>query len=136
MKLLAIRPDLVSKVWPFIAHWIDALNDKRESWWRMPDPKAACENRDAQLWLIWDSAAGRARGAVVTQITTDSARVAEVPLVAGDNMADWLHLLDDLEEWARAENCVAMIGYARSGWARMLKDKGWRERARLIERKL
>jgi len=136
LSLQPIPAEHVDRVWPGVAHWIDRLNAKREPWWRMPDPQRACRECDAQLWLIWDGEKKHPRGCVVTQITNDGARVAEVPLVAGDGMKDWLYLLDDLEHWARGEGCVALIGWARAGWARVLKDRGWRERTRLIERRL
>ena len=34
----------------------------------------------------------------------------------------WLHLLDGIEAFARAEGCDAMRIIGRKGWARVLKD--------------
>jgi len=123
MRLEPIFRHQVAAVWPLITQWLGALNERFPPWWRLADPQAKCESGHAQLWLIRDGEA--ITGAVVTQITTDSARVAEVALVVGEDMERWLHLIDDLEHWARREGCVAMIATAaRGGWARPNKRSG------------
>lgn len=135
MRLEPIPSYRAEAVWPSIQHWIDELNDRFPPGWQMANPMEACRARDAQLWLIRDDSA--TLGVLVTQITTDVARIAEVMIIAGDNMSEWLHLVNDLESWARAEGCVAIAGaVARDGWVRVLKDYGWRKRAVVIERRL
>lgn len=135
VRLDPITPGRVAAVWPHIAAWVESVAARFPPWARLADPKARCEARDAQLWLIRDG--GTIKGCVITQITVDNERVAEVPLVAGDDMASWLHLLDDLEAWARREGCVAMVSTAgREGWVRTLKNLGWQKVAVLMERRL
>lgn len=135
MRLDPILPHRIAATWPLIAHWLGALDDRFPPWWRLPDPRGKCESGHAQLWLIRDDSA--IKGAVITQITTDQERVAEVPIVVGEGMEDWLHLLNDLEHWARREGCVAMVSTAaREGWVRVLKTHGWQKTAVLMERRL
>jgi hypothetical protein len=135
MRLEPIFRHQVEAVWPLITQWLGALDERFPPWWRLADPKAKCRSGHAQLWLIRDDAA--IKGAVITQITTDAARVAEVALVVGEDMESWLHLIDDLEHWARREGCVAMIATAaREGWVRALKHQGWTSPGVLMERRL
>lgn len=135
MRLEPVPRDLVPPYWPRIAHWLEKLNDRYPPWWRLADPMARCISGHAQLWLIRDDKV--IKGVVITQITTDAARVAEVAVVAGEDMDSWLHLIDDLEHWARKEHCVAMIATAaRGGWAKVLRQRGWASPAVLMERRL
>lgn len=125
----------VAAVWPSIAGWVAEVADRFPLWAQLAGPKEACEVRDAQLWLIRDGET--IKGCVITQITVDNERIAEVPLVAGEDMESWLHLLTDLEAWARREGCVAMVSTAgREGWTRTLKAHGWHKVAVLMERRL
>lgn len=142
MRLEPIARHRLAAVWPLITQWLGALDERFPPWWRLSDPRGKCENGHAQLWLIvtHDFASGNTeaiKGAVITQITTDAERIAEVPVVVGEDMEDWLHLLNDLEYWARSEGCVAMVSTAaREGWVRVLKTHGWEKQAVLMERRL
>lgn len=137
MILAPVPSKSVAEVWPQVAGWIARLDARHAPWWRLKDPCKACMSRDCQLWLIWDERELKAHGCVITRITCDAAKVAEVPVVAGENMERWLHLLDDLEAWARREGCVAIISTAaRQGWVKVLKNRGWRRQAVLMERVL
>lgn len=135
MRLHPILSQDVAATWPLIEHWFPALSERFPPWCRMPDPKDACIARDAQLWLIRDGHA--IKGAVITRITVDNERVAEIPVIVGWDMESWLHLIDELEAWARREGCVAMVSTAgREGWVRILNGHGWRKVAVLMERRL
>lgn len=135
MRLHPILSQDVAATWPLIEHWIAGLAERFPGWCQMHDPKGACEARDAQLWLI--KSAREIKGAVITRITVDNERVAEVPIVVGDDMESWLHLLDDMEVWARREGCVAMVSTAaREGWVKVLNKRGWQKVAVLMERRL
>jgi hypothetical protein len=135
MHLRPIQRHQIATVWPQVEHWLARIDDRHAPWWRMVDPRGKCESGYAQLWLIQNGET--TKGIVITQITVDAERVAEVPVVAGVDMETWLHLLDDLEHWARSENCVALVSTAaRAGWVKVLKDRGWRKTAVLMERRL
>lgn len=142
MRLEPIAPYRLAAVWPLITDWLGALDERFPPWLRLTNPRGKCESGHAQLWLIvtHEFANGNAeavRGAVITQITTDSDRVAEVAVVVGEAMESWLHLLNELEHWARREGCVAMVSTAaREGWAKVLKGHGWEKQAVLMERRL
>jgi hypothetical protein len=125
----------VPRLWPVAARWVSVYNAKYPPRWRFTNAYEKCCDGHAQLWLV--RSADSVVGIVITQITTDAERVAEVPVVAGIDLEAWLHLLDELEAWARREGCVAMVSTAaREGWVRVLKNRGWRKTAVLMERML
>lgn len=125
----------VPRLWPVAARWVSVYNAKHPPRWRFGNAYEKCRDGHAQLWLV--RSPDDVVGVVITQITIDHERVAEVPVVAGIDLEDWLHLLGDLEAWARRENCVAMVSTAaRAGWVRILKDRGWLKKAVLMERRL
>jgi hypothetical protein len=135
MRLEPIPRDLVPPYWPRIAPWLKQLDERFPAWARMQDPMGKCMTGHAQLWLIRDGQV--IKGALITQITVDAERVAEIPVAVGEDMEDCLYVLDELEPWARREGCVALVSTAgREGWIRVLKDRGWRKTAVLMERRL
>jgi hypothetical protein len=74
-------------------------------------------NREMQLWLAPE-------GAMVTQIVTYPTGLKVVSLLlVGGTMRKWLHLLPQIEEWAKSKGCeVSEMSRGRKGWIKMLKD--------------
>ena len=75
----------------------------------------------ALLWLAWDGS--KVHAAAVTELhKTEWRKVCVIVGCGGTDMKLWLHLLDGIEAFARAEGCDAMRIIGRKGWARVLKD--------------
>ena len=74
-------------------------------------------NREMQLWLAPE-------GAMVTQIVTYPTGIKVMALLlVGGTMSKWLHLLPQVEAWAKAQGCeVSELPRGRKGWVKMLKD--------------
>lgn len=83
--------------------------------------RAKIASRDMQLWGVRID--GRTVGAVVTEVYGET---CAMPYVAGERIAEWLHLLSVIEAWAKANGCTRLEGNGRAGWERMLKRQGWR----------
>jgi hypothetical protein len=75
-----------------------------------------CVGGDAQLWLAWSD---HCEAAMVTRVNGE---VCLIAALGGKNMDRWLHLLSDIEAWAKAQGCETIRAYARKGWARKLRD--------------
>ena len=72
-----------------------------------------------QLWVIQKG--GQTMGACVTRLGVRPMRkVATVLYVGGVNMPDWLHLLEQIEGWAKAVGATRMEVVGRKGWKRVL----------------
>lgn len=74
-----------------------------------------------QLWVIGDE---HIRGVVLTELffAPSGKKVASIRAATGDAAEGWLHLLPELEQWAKSEGCHVVEAIARKGWARRLTD--------------
>jgi hypothetical protein len=128
-----VPPEHVHYVKAQIEHWInDAANSSR--YFTPEDVWAAIENRSAQLWLAW----GEIPEAVcVTQISnTSKGKHCSIWIMVGGNMACWVHLMTDLEAWAKREGCNLMRHEARAGWSKILKSRGYECPHLILEKEL
>jgi hypothetical protein len=74
---------------------------------------------DALLWVVADDL--KIVAAIVTQLEkTETKKVCTILACGGSNMRDWLHLIDKIENFARAEKCAAMRIFGREGWGAVL----------------
>lgn len=93
--------------------------------WTADDIKARLIDRDMQLWGVRKGT--ETLGAVVTETyDTAAGRVCAIPITGGDRLAEWLHLLPVIEEWAKRVGCVRIEATGRSGWERALRRQGYR----------
>jgi hypothetical protein len=134
MEIIAIPKERISSIWMHVEGLVRRVNEKREPWWRLQNPREKCENGHAQLWIAWDGKSVKA--IVITQITVDAEPVCELALCSGDGRDEWLPFLPVIEMWAKEQGCTALIGYARQGWSKVLAGQNFTERARLIEKRL
>lgn len=97
------------------------------------DPRYAVEDilRDvaedcAQLWQV-GFCSGRALALLVTRLVWYPRGCAfQIHLCGGENMAEWLHLLPELEQHARNLGCKFVELMGRRGWQRALPEYGFR----------
>lgn len=96
--------------------------------------RQACEAGKWQLWLAFDYEAAKKDpgnfGKHVDVVTVTSLsqyptglKIAEILLIAGRGKSEeWLHNIDNLKDWAAAEDCDRLQFIGRQGWRRMLGD--------------
>jgi hypothetical protein len=114
----------VDLVWPYLVGFIDAAVKATASVQSVERIREKIDARDMQLWAI--RRGSRTVGAVVTEIyDTAAGKTCGVPYLGGTGMVDWLHLLDQIEAWAKANGCVRAESVCRVGWERALKRFGW-----------
>lgn len=119
------------------AQFLEPLIAQSKTRWQLGDPIGLCSDEEGQLWLIWDSAAKKALGALITQIIANKDEKAlEVLALAGRDMERWLFLIAELEVFARAHSCTLMRAYARFGLKHALKSYDWKPRQVVLERLL
>ena len=53
-----------------------------------------------------------------------------VAALAGEGLGDWLGDLDTaLMDLAKDQDCVAVLGWGRPGWAKVMAQRGWQQQA-------
>ena len=87
----------------------------------------------AQLWHVMRGQ--NIQAIVVTVINTHPcAKDCMIWLCAGKDRKDWIHLLAQIEDWAKAHGCDAMIVRGRTGWEKVMKD--YKKTHIILEKKL
>jgi hypothetical protein len=92
------------------------------------------------LWIVFDE--DEPNVAVLTVYTTlrhytaTGITFVEITGIAGDQIHDALHLLDEIEEWAVGHDAQKIIVKGREGWVKLLKDRGYRKVAVVLEKEI
>jgi len=88
----------------------------------------------ALLWIVHSDGHGIEAATVTRLDLTEHSKVCTILACGGVKRSRWLHLLEEIEAYAKAEGCGSTRLYGRKGWKRALPD--YREIGIVMERKL
>ena len=132
VELVCVDPKQVQEFWPHVRSMLfGAVLRTKLSHTR--DVEAQVLDGSALLWLAWN---GRnIEAACVTALRrTDDGTVCIMLACAGRKRDRWLHLLERIEQYAKAEACISLRIFGRVGWERVLP--GYRKTAIVLEKEL
>jgi hypothetical protein len=132
LRIICVDPALVHSVWPLVADRIGAAMARGGIGAYAPVEESVLAGR-ALVWLATDGM-GIAAAAVTQLERTDRGLICVIVACGGTNMRRWLHLIDGIEEFARAEGCAATRIIGRKGWARVLSRGGFQTRPYRVRR--
>lgn len=119
-KLVCVDPERIYETWPHVEHLIRPAMI-RSGEMIVLDVLRNLASKRFLMWLIWDGE--EIAGSVITELAdTISGRICTIVFMGGKDRRRWLHLLKEIEDYARAEHCRAMRLYGRKGWKRVLRD--------------
>lgn len=132
-ELICIQPGtLTAAAWPSCRHMIERAILKTG----LSD--FALVERDVLeghqlLWLAMD---GKTIDAASTTklVTANGVKTCIIVACAGAERGRWLHLIEGIEAYARAEGCASVRIIGRKGWKRSLN--GYRSKYDIIEKGL
>lgn len=133
-RLVQIPGDAARRVAPLIRDRLASICERSGGSVTPESLLAQVESGRWQLWVIDD---GRAVAAVLItelMIQPSGRKTCAVVALTGSDSLSWLHLLDDLDAWARSEGCTHMQAMARRGWARRMPQ--WKMTHVMLERSL
>lgn len=132
-SLLCIEPGQhTAAVWPACRHMIErAILKTGLSDFALVE-KDVLEGHQL-LWLAWNGEAIEA-AATTKLATANGVKVCILVACAGEARSRWLHLLQKIEAYARAEGCSSVRIVGRKGWARILNK--YRPRFAIMEKEL
>ena len=108
--------ELVPSVWESVKPLIERAL-KRGSNYTIEQIHAGLLEKAMQLF-VWES--DKIHAALVTTIQNrDEQRWCLLLAIGGEKMDEWIHLLPNVEDWARELGCQQMRVYGRPGWARV-----------------
>lgn len=134
--LSAVPADRVASIWPQAEPELRRACNRSDGRYAVEDVLASLLTRDMQLWLSVDVGdSDRIEAVCVTEIVRyPQERRCGLVFCAGHRPARWLHHLDEIGGWARAQGCAALELQGRPGWERLLR--GWEKTHVLLRKRL
>lgn len=119
--LQAIPPEHLGDVFPMIKDLMEGVAERSNGVLTVPAMLHAFAHKKWFLWVVWD---GSVRGIVGTElhIARSGMRICSIHFCTGHGAKDWTHLLSEIEDWARANDCTRIDMLARKGWAKHLPE--------------
>ena len=125
----------VNKVWPLAVEMIQRACDTNGGF-EAEDILDACKRGIFQLWLITDDQQ-KVYASVVTELRDyPNFKVCDIKITTGEMYEKWFNHIDDIATWAKRQGCKKMEIFARPGWERVLKHKGYVKTHVQIEKEL
>ncbi len=135
-RLIGVAAADVAAAWPAVQGEIGRACARSDGRYGSDDVLAALLARDMQLWLSVEAAAPeRVAAACVTEIVDyPKERRCGLVFCAGHRPDRWLHHLDAIADWARAQGCAALELQGRPGWEKLLQ--GWAKTHVLLRKRI
>lgn len=120
VKLGCVDPAQIEEFWPFARPLIEKAV-KRTNLSRWADQEESILRGDQLLWLAHTGDA--IQSAATTHLTKgeDGRPICTITACGGENMDQWLPLIEGIEKYARAEGCSCVRIFGRKGWSRVLE---------------
>lgn len=119
--LVGIPAEFLAEAWDDFAPWLAAALERGgDGTFNLTDVYEGISKREMQLWGVWREGW---RAGVVTQIAgTPRKTVLLILLVGGEEMSDWLPLLEDLCRYGKEKGASMAEIVGRHGWRKLLPD--------------
>lgn len=132
----ALSPDAAASQWPVLRPLIDVGFAAGGDFMPEDFPEMVRDGK-VLIWVALDDETAQ----VLTAVTTELIRmrvglVCWIGQCGGERMHEWIHFIEKIEEYARAEGCVKSIIKGRWGWEKTLKDEGYKVRTVTLEKVL
>lgn len=107
-------------VWPAVRDMLNAAYLKTDIG-HTADLEADVLSGNGVLWLA--ATGSKIEAAVVTVLTrTDRNLVCVITACGGASPRRWVHMLEQIEAWAKLEGAAKMRIFGRPGWLRLLEN--------------
>ena len=121
VKLSIVPQDHIDGIWPLAeGHLLKS--------YRRCDQNIPLELRDdlrkgkRQLWLLTRGDVTIIAAGITTMFVLRSGPALKIEHFGGGFMGEWLHLLEEVENYARSQGCRKVMWEGRKGWIRLLAD--------------
>jgi hypothetical protein len=130
-RTVCIAPEDVERVLPYVICFInDAV--ERCGDWTLAEVVYLLQGAQALLWVIWDGE-NFAAAAISQLIKVPRGKVCQV-IACGGAAESWPNALRPVEEYAKAENCIAMRIQGRPGWSRLFSQHAYKTQWHSLEK--
>lgn len=124
-----------SRYWPAAMPHIISMADNSSGKFDPMDIVSRIAGDEWQLWVILKDE--EIVASVVTAIVDyPRRRICEGLGCAGDGARQWVHLIAEIEAWAKTQGCTLMQPIARLGWSALFKPLGYKSTHLMMEKDL
>jgi len=127
MQLLRVWEEKeVDKIWILVKdHIQDALN-RSGGYADHEHIKDQIKKNLMQLWVAWSEEDQKLYAVGVTELKEyPKYKTMNFRILTGERMDLWVQYLEPMEQWAKQQGVDKMEFYARPGWEKFLKTKGY-----------
>lgn len=135
ITLCAVPAAQVASVWPWVEPELRRACARSDGRYAAEDVRAALLARDMQLWIAVGAAGRGIESVCVTELVKyPQEKRCGLVFCAGRRPERWLHHLDEIAGWARAQGCAALELQGRPGWEKLLP--GWEKTHVLLRKRI
>ncbi len=132
VDLVCVDPKRVHDVWSHVSVLLKAACC-RTKLNAFADIEADVLSGRSLLWIAWNNRTIEAAAATIL-IDSEIGKVCIITVCGGNQMKRWLPLIDQIEAYAKAEDCKRVRIYGRKGWLHVLD--GYREKHIIMDKEL
>lgn len=134
LQLITVPTANIDEWWPEVLPWAEDFCQYSQGSYTPDYILERLQKSLMQLWLAMD---GKNIVAVcLTEIRKTVIKEYVIVVMTGEDMLSWIHMLGDLENYARSLGCQKIVGVARPGWEKILKPIGYRKTHITVEKEL
>lgn len=134
MALHLVPCQKINPIWPLVDSVIDDACKYNGSRYNASDVLAELMRSEKQLWLAGDD---EIKGVIITgTIQFPQIKCCMIDICTGRDLHEWSHMLPQIENWARQQQCGQMFFVARLGMEKTLKQHGYRKTHAFFEKDL
>lgn len=130
----AVPPSEIKTIWPVVAPLLQPAIEYSGGRIDMRSVFEWLTDGRYLLWVAYQDVA-RIKAAFVTRVATYPRRkILAVDLAGGSNLNGWLEEVDKtFRAFSRQSGLSGVELYGRPGWARALRQFGWRQSAAMVD---
>lgn len=134
-ELINFTKEQVEKVWPLAKDLVQKACETNGGF-NAEHILEFLKEGTMQLWMAIDEN-NQVICCCVTEIRQyPNFKVCDLRITTGVQYERWVDYMDNICEWAKSNGCKKMEVFARPGWERILKHKGFKKTHVQIEREL
>ena len=130
MELWFVDKDQVDEVWKDVKYLIEQTDDTETD---SDDIYQYLRSGHWSLWIFVGDNGIQVAG-TTSFVYYGNKKMCRIETVAGTERGDWLWTLQEVEEWAKLNECIAMDIFGRKGWEKVLKPFDYNFEAVLLRK--
>lgn len=133
--LYAVHRDLVDATYPYVQKYLSASTQLSDGAFTPEDILHSLKSGEMQLWVV--STNSIIYCALITEVKQfPHQKHLNILFLGGDEMPEWIHLIDDIVNRAKINDCDAVKIYGRKGWEKVLAKYGFKHSHCVLKRDL